>query len=142
MDYERKMGREPDDSPSRQRRSVNNYGPGCDIISREENGTIRRIEVKSSLQDFETIELTQSELDTARNIGSNYYIYRVVKLDIKNYPEGPEILIYHDPYNDCNNISTIKVRMNLQGMKHKRVKLQSTEILISKEEVAVTLQQE
>lgn len=143
MDYERKHGRKPDDSPSKQRRSKNNYGPGCDIQSVESDGKIRKIEVKASLDDIYNIELTQSELDNARSnsTGTNYYIYRVVKLDMKKYHDGPEIYIFRDPYLKCP-IHPIKVRMELLNAEYTRVKINTDgnheEIY---DEVAVTVKE-
>jgi hypothetical protein len=83
--------------------------------------------VKASLDEIDSIELTQAELDRARISGNNYFIYRVRKLNSRKYPEGPEILIYENPYNSYNNISVTRVRIDLHGMKHTKVSIVSLE---------------
>ncbi len=126
MDYERSKGRVPDDLPSRQRGGVNRTGPGCDVYSTDKDGKlVRRIEVKSSLNDeLESVELTRAELETARNnlTGLDFYIYRVIKLDEEKYPEGPELLIFQDPYKEgIGQAIPVSVRFNLENLKRDRV---------------------
>lgn len=128
MDYERSELRIPDDSPSKQRGGVNRAGPGCDVYSRDHAGKlIRRIEVKSSLyDDIDAVELTRSELETARNnlTGTDFYIYRVIKLDEDKYPSGPELLIFHDPYKEgASQVIPISVRFNLDNLTREKVKI-------------------
>lgn len=131
MDYERSALRIPDDSPSKQRGGVNRAGPGCDVHSRDQAGKlVRRIEVKSSLyDDIEAVELTRSELETARNnfTGTDFYIYRVIKLDEDKYPSGPELLIFHDPYKEgASQVIPISVRFNLDNLKREKVVITPT----------------
>ncbi len=136
LDYERSKGRVPDDSPSKQRGGVNRTGPGCDVYSTDKGGKlVRRIEVKSSLNDeLESVELTRTELETARNIltGQDFYIYRVIKLDEEKYPEGPELLIFHDPYKEgIDQAIPVSIRFNLENLKRARVTI--TPINVTKE---------
>jgi hypothetical protein len=128
MDYERSIERIPDDSPCKQRGGPNRTGPGCDIYSTDSDGRlIRRIEVKSSLNDeFESVELTRTELETARNslTGQDFYIYRVIKLDKEKYPEGPEVLIFHDPYKEgIDKAIPVSIRFNLENLKYDRIRI-------------------
>jgi len=128
MDYERSVLMIPDDSPSKQRGGTNRTGPGCDVYSRDQAGKlVKRIEVKSSLyDDIEAVELTRSELDTARNnfTGNDFYIYRVIKLDGEKFTSGPELLIFHDPYKEgASQAIPISVRFNLENLKHEKVKI-------------------
>ncbi len=128
MEFERKSTRIPDDTPSKKRGSGRRAGPGCDIHSKDDNGRLlRRIEVKSSLSDnVESVELTHSEVGTARNelSGNDFYIYRVIKLDADKYPQGPELLIFHDPYPEAIGKATaVSVRFQLTDLSHEIVRI-------------------
>jgi len=134
MDYERSEGRVPDDSPSKQRGGPNRTGPGCDIHSTDKDGRlVRRIEVKSSLNDkLESVELTRTELETARNslTGQDFYIYCVIKLNKDKYPEGPELVFFHDPYKEGIDKSIpVSIMFSLQDLKSTRVKISPTQSL-------------
>ncbi len=126
--YEKSEGRNPDDEPSRQRSSANRSGPGCDIHSKDKDGRLlRRIEVKSSVLDkVESVILSKTEHDTARSevTGEDFYLYQVIKLDRQKYPEGPDLLIYCDPYGEsgCSAVP-LTLKLDLSGMKHKKVRI-------------------
>ncbi len=132
MNYERSMGRVPDDLPSKQRGGQNRTGPGCDVYSRDKDGRlIRRIEVKSSLSDeLESVELTRAELETARNTltGQDFYLYCVIKLDKEKYPDGAELLIFHDPYREgIDKAIPVSIRFSLEDLRYDRVKVSVTQ---------------
>lgn len=100
-DYERERGYYPQDVSTVQQRLDRRDGPGCDIHTFDKDGKLlRKIEVKSSLGEYTKIDFTRNEWETARNnfTGQTFYLYRVSKLDADKYPDGPELLIIHDPY--------------------------------------------
>jgi hypothetical protein len=60
-------------------------GLGYDIISYDENGNEMYIEVKSSIGELNAnIYFSQNELEVMNDIGEQYHVYRVYKLDIDN----------------------------------------------------------
>lgn len=99
--YEKEKGYYPQDVSTAQQRLDRGDGPGCDVHSFDKDGKlVRKIEVKSSLGEYNKIDFTKNEWETARNkfTGQNFYLYRVSKLDADKYPDGPELLIILDPY--------------------------------------------
>jgi hypothetical protein len=104
---------------------------GCtpNIVSREKDkcgfdiesvcsAETRFIEVKSSKEDIQSVELSAKEWDVTRDARNreNHYLYRVKYLDKRNKKE-PEIVIIQNPY-DCliGEPTRFKVRLNrLQG---------------------------
>lgn len=71
-------------------------GTGFDILSKNENGTDRYIEVKTTKLTKETpIFLTRTEVSFAIRKESNFYLYRVY-----NFDAAPGMFIKHGPYNE------------------------------------------
>ncbi|MGZ4857535.1 MAG: hypothetical protein ACXVZU_04135 [Methanobacteriaceae archaeon] len=69
---------------------------------------------------------TKAELDTARNqyTGEDFFIYRVIKLDQDKYPEGPELLVFRDPYKQGISAAIpVSVRFSLGDINHERILL-------------------
>ena len=99
--YEKNNGNHPHDVSELHKRVARGDSPGCDIHSCDKDGNLlRKIEVKSSLDEYNTIDFTKKEWETARNkfTGESFFLYRVSKLDADKYPDGPELLIIQDPY--------------------------------------------
>lgn len=99
--FEKKRGYYPQDVSTVQQRLARGDSPGCDIHSFDKDGKLmRKIEVKSSLGEYNKIDFTKKEWETARNIftGQIFYLYRISKLDADKYPDGPELLLIQDPY--------------------------------------------
>jgi hypothetical protein len=65
---------------------------GYDILSFEEDGSERWIEVKSTSGRGNIFEMSNNEWETAVEAGNKYYIYRVT--DVKNKPQIKE---YRNP---------------------------------------------
>ena len=100
-DFEKERGYYPQDVSTVQHRLASGDSPGCDIHSYDNDGKLmRKIEVKSSLGEYNKIDFTKKEWETARNkfTGQTFYLYRISKLDADKYPDGPELLLIQDPY--------------------------------------------
>ena len=99
--FEKERGHYPQDVSTLHQRLASGDSPGCDIHSFDNNGKlVRKIEVKSSLGEYNKIDFTKKEWETARNTftGQTFYLYRISKLDADKYPDGPELLLIQDPY--------------------------------------------
>ena len=83
MNYESKNGRNPED--------VSNENLGFDIRSKDKEGKIRYIEVKTRA-DIGSIVMTQNEWFKAQRFGDDYYLYVVF-----NAATNPELLIIKNP---------------------------------------------
>jgi hypothetical protein len=71
-------------------------GAGFDILSKNNNGTDRFIEVKTTKLTKETpIYLTRTELSFALLNAKNFYLYRVYNFDVK-----PQMFIKNGPYEE------------------------------------------
>lgn len=69
-------------------------GAGYDILSKNEDGSDRFIEVKATKRSKETpIYLTKTELAFSDKNHSNFFLYRVFNLD-----SNPQLFIKHGPY--------------------------------------------
>ena len=81
-------------------RILSTDGDGYDVLSYEENGKEKYIEVKSTKAQNRrvTFYITQNELDKAKKI-QNYYLYIVIGVGSKN----PKIFKYFKPFGDKKN---------------------------------------
>lgn len=72
--------------------SAESVGEGYDILSYEIDGTERYIEVKTSIGNSKTFDLSDNEWRTACRLGDKYYICRVTQVR-----SLPKIMFYRDP---------------------------------------------
>ncbi|MFV0387271.1 MAG: DUF3883 domain-containing protein [Pyrinomonadaceae bacterium] len=70
-----------------------NVAAGYDILSFTDEGNEKFIEVKTTVQQHNRFELTANELSMAENMGEDYWIYRVTKIETDN----PQILKIQNP---------------------------------------------
>lgn len=80
-----------------ERVSLKSDSYGYDILSFNEDGTERHIEVKATQSKVGTVNffLTANELNTAKEEGEKYYIYIVYEISTKN----PKVWILKNPFN-------------------------------------------
>jgi hypothetical protein len=72
--------------------SAESVGEGYDILSYETDGTERFIEVKTSIGNSKTFDLSDNEWRTACRLGDKYYICRVTHVR-----SSPKTVFYCDP---------------------------------------------
>lgn len=61
--------------------AVSDVGAGYDVLSFELDGTPRYIEVKTTRSDRSAFEITANEVQTARDMGEAYWLYRVSRIE-------------------------------------------------------------
>ena len=71
---------------------------GYDILSFDESGNKKYIEVKSSTGNVDKFYMTKNEIETAERFGGEYYIYKV-----NNMMSKPFITKINDPYKLLND---------------------------------------
>jgi hypothetical protein len=81
-------------------------GVGFDILSRNENGTDRFIEVKTTKLTKEApIFFSKNEFDFSASNKSNYYLYRVF-----NLRDNPRLFIVNGSFNEFCNYQPVKFK--------------------------------
>ncbi|MDI6791681.1 MAG: helicase-related protein [bacterium] len=95
MAYERKKGREPED--------VSTENLGFDIRSRDENGNVRYIEVKTRAETG-AVSLTQNEWFKAQRFKDDYYLYAVM-----NAAQKPQLYIIRNPAENLETEEKVEV---------------------------------
>jgi Domain of unknown function (DUF3883) len=73
--------------------SQESIGEGYDILSFEVSGEERLIEVKATIGNGRTFEMSNNEWDVAQESANKYYIYRVLKVRSSN----PQVRILRNP---------------------------------------------
>ena len=79
--------------------SVNSINSGYDVTSYDKDGNKKFIEVKSSKSDNSFFYLTDNELEMAKQLKNQYWIYRVLNLDGISY----QIVVIQNPYSKIEN---------------------------------------
>jgi hypothetical protein len=93
LEHERAHGREPQEQA--------HENPGFDVISRDDNGRVRYIEVKSLSSSWGTRNaagLTRVQYETARKRGDRFWLYVVERAT----SDDPQVYCIQDPANQVN----------------------------------------